>query len=140
MSSVAVTINGVLWDKQMKMGRPVVLWGEAYLTDLTVGGGPVVPPDQPPVTGGPPGAPIHPIWGPPGFNPPGPGMPPGIGGGPIVPPLDWTPPPGVTVPPPGSPPVVIGGAHPVNPVVVPPFIIVSYPGVGPVIVPSPVTG
>src|SRR5499427_1259276 len=41
----------------------------------------------PPVGGGtPPGVPIHPIWGPPGFNPPGAGMPPGIGGGPIIPP------------------------------------------------------
>src|SRR5262249_38289108 len=69
---------------------------------LSVGGGPIVPPDAvPPDTGGGGGGqPIHPIWGPPGFNPPGPGMPPGIGGGPIIPPLPDNPP----ELPPGTPP------------------------------------
>jgi len=48
---------------------------QAIVTPLT----PPVPP-----SGSPP-KPIHPIWGPPGFNPPGEGMPPGIWGGPIIP-------------------------------------------------------
>jgi len=109
MAAVDVTISGVIYDKTARTMRPVVIMGEASLTGLGVGGGPMPPqgpvdpgysppwaqvPDQPP---GQPGVPIHPIWGPPGFNPPGPGMPPGIGGGPIIPdlppPIDQPPPP-----------------------------------------------
>lgn len=84
MSAVEVTITGVLYDKLSRTTRPVTLIGEAVLTGLGVGGGPVIPP------GG------EGIWGPtdprPGHGLPG--QPPGIwgptdprpGGGPIIPP------------------------------------------------------
>src|SRR5215475_11728380 len=75
MAAVEVTISGVLYDKTARTTQPVVLIGEASLTGLGVGGGPIIPPEQP---GQPPGTPVFPIWGPPGFNPPGPGYPPGI--------------------------------------------------------------
>lgn len=88
MAQVPVMINGVLWDLYGRTGRPVVLMGEASIVGLEVGGGPIYPP---PVSG-PPGQPVHPIWGPPGFNPPGPGMPPGIWGGPVLPPPPDKPP------------------------------------------------
>lgn len=58
MAAVEVTITGVLYDKYARTTRPVVLIGEANLTGLSVGGGPM---------------------------PPGPGQPPGIWGGPIDP-------------------------------------------------------
>src|SRR5215472_5788028 len=85
-----------------------------------IGGGPIIPPDQPPQPGV-PGSPQHPIWGPPGFNPPGSGMPPGIWGGPIIPPNQppqgppgqpihpiWGPP-GFNPPGSGMPPGIWGG-------------------------------
>ena|SRR5215831_4721193 len=84
MASVPVTIDGVLYDKYGRTVQVVQLVGQATLTGLGVGGGPIIP-DTPPAQP-PGGVPIHPIWGPPGFNPPGAGMPPGIGGGPIIPP------------------------------------------------------
>ena len=78
MAAVEVTISGVLYDKQSRTTRPVVIIGEASLTGLGVGGGPIQPPDQ---GEGPPGIwgptdprPSHPIAGIPGFpgyNPPG---------------------------------------------------------------------
>lgn len=102
MAAVEVTISGVLYDKQWRTARPVVLIGEAMLSGLGVGGGPVIPPEG----GGPPG-----IWGPtdprPGWGLPG--EPPGIwgptdprpGGGPIIPPEPTEPPPdGADKPPP----------------------------------------
>lgn len=58
MSAVEVTITGVLFDKYARTGRPVTLVGEAILTGLGVGGGPIYPPEQPPSGGQPPG-----IWG-----------------------------------------------------------------------------
>jgi len=134
MGAVPVTLTGMMSHADGSTEN-VTFVGLASLTGFGVGGGPILPPDQPPGTQ-PPGTPIHPIWGPPGFNPPGPGMPPGIWGGPIIP----TPPlpPDVEVPPPGSPPVVVQGDHPVNPIVAPPYIVVNYPGVGQVLVPLPV--
>ena len=70
MAAVDVTISGVLYDKLSRTTRPVVLIGEASLTGLGVGGGPILP-------GDPPG-----IWGPndprPGWGLPG--QPPGIWG------------------------------------------------------------
>jgi len=138
MGTVPITINGVVFPK----GRsgtdqpvPCTIVGQAWISDLSVGGGPVYPPDQPP-SGGPPGQPIHPIWGPPGFNPPGPGMPPGIWGGPIVPPQQppgspgspqhpiWGPP-GFNPPGPGMPPGIWGG--PIIPPDLPPGVIVPTP-------------
>lgn len=119
MAAVEVTISGVLWDKHLKAGRPVTIIGEAIITGLGVGGGPVIPPEG----GG--GAPDH-IWGggnvpmptppianvpgAPGYRPPGdhiwgPGDPrpqppianvPGVPGSPdepppepIEPPIEW---------------------------------------------------
>jgi len=138
MAEVPVTINGVLYPK----GRsgtdapvPCTIIGSAWITGLGVGGGPIVPPDQPPV-GGPPGTPIFPIWGPPGIElPPGSGYPP-VAGHPL-PPIE-APPPDVTVPPPGSPPVLLLPVSPVNPIVAPAAIVVNYPGVGKVLVPNPI--
>ena len=73
MAAVEVTITGVLYDKTARTTQPVVLIGEASLTGVGVGGGPIIPP------GGstPPGKPVFPIWGPPGIElPPSPGYPP----------------------------------------------------------------
>ena len=82
MAEVPIQISGVLYDKIARTQQSVVLMGNASIIGLSVGGGPIIPPDTTPPPGGPnvPPHPEHPIWGPPGFNPPGPGMPPGIGG------------------------------------------------------------
>ena len=76
----------------------------------------VLPPYPPgggggPPGGGSPGVPTFPIWGPPGFNPIGPGYPPGIWGGPIIPP--GIPPGGG---PPGTPTFPIWGPPGFNPI------------------------
>jgi hypothetical protein len=78
MAAVPITISGVLCDKYGRTIQPVTIVGEATLTGLGVGGGPIVPPGQP-------GGPDH-IWGPtdpfptppianvpgaPGYRPPG---------------------------------------------------------------------
>ena len=104
MAAVPVQIDGVLYDLLNKTTQRVVLQGDASIAGLGVGGGPVFPPATTP----PPGVPVHPIWGPPGFNPPGAGMPPGIWGGPIVPP-DTGPPDG------GAPPENPGADKPPPP-------------------------
>lgn len=150
MAAVEVTISGVLYDKLSRTTRPVVLIGEASLTGLGVGGGPI--------EGG-PGSPPG-IWG--GGNEPFPtppihlpgGRPPGTWGGagepfptpPIVIPPDQAPPSmkPPTPPPPGSPTTVVpppagSAGWPVQPVVVPEYLILNYPGVGPVVVAPPVT-
>lgn len=49
MSAVEVTINGVLYDKINRTTQNVVLVGEAFLTGLGVGGGPIIPPGRPPL-------------------------------------------------------------------------------------------
>jgi hypothetical protein len=129
MAAVEVTITGMLYDRLARTTQNVVLIGEASLTGVGVGGGPILPPQQPP--GGSSGHPEHPIWGPPGISlPPGPGFPP-VAGHPL--PI----PPGVEVPPPGSPPVIIPGAHPVQPMVPPAAVVIEYPGIGKVVVPQP---
>ena len=74
MAAVPVQIDGVLWDHASKSGRKVSLIGNATLVGLTVGGGPIVPPEgaEPPLG----------MWGPndprptppiyhPGDKPPG---------------------------------------------------------------------
>jgi hypothetical protein len=141
MASVPVTLDGALYDLWSKTTQRVVFIGQASLTGLGVGGGPIIPdqpPGQPPGGGGPPGVPTFPIWGPPGIDlPPGPGYPP-VAGHPIVPPINV--PPGVTLPdppPPGSPPVILPGTKPTHPIVPPPFVVVDYPGIGKVMVPQP---
>lgn len=56
MSAVEVTITGLLYDRANRTTQNVVLIGEATLTGLGVGGGPIIPPGG---GGSPPG-----IWGP----------------------------------------------------------------------------
>ena len=132
MAAVEVTITGTLYDKLNRTTQQVVLIGEASLTGIGVGGGPIIPPPQSP------GTPTHPIMLPgmpgwpsdPGAHPSHPIMLPGMPGWPDPPP---------TMPPPGSPPVALPGPGPVAPIVPPPAIIVDYPGVGKVLVPCPVT-
>lgn len=131
MAAIPVTIDGLLYDKLNRTTQQVVLIGEASLTGLGVGGGPIIPPPSP-------GTPTHPIMLP--------GMP-GWGDDlkpshPIALPGDpWWPKPPITppeMPPPGSPPVVLPGTTPVQPITPPPAIVVDYPGVGKVLVPCPV--
>ena len=92
MASVPLTLDGALYDLWAKTTQRVVFIGQASLTGLGVGGGPILP-DTPP-SAGPPGHPEHPIWGPPGISlPPGPGFPP-VAGHPLpIPPVDTIPPP-----------------------------------------------
>lgn len=83
MAAVEITISGVLYDKYNRTQQNVVLIGEAMLTGLGVGGGPM-PPGPGGGSGSPPG-----IWGgsnepfptPPIYFPPSGGKPPGIWGG-----------------------------------------------------------
>lgn len=121
MSAVEVTISGMLYDRAARTQQSVVLIGEAMITGLGVGGGPIIPP---PGGGGgekPPG-----FWGPhPGFPTP-----------PIVIPPEPLPP-NVTLPPPGSPPVIVPGTTPTHPITPPPAVVIEYPGVGKVLVPQP---
>lgn len=56
MAGVEVTISGILYDRVNRTTQNVVLIGEATLTGLGVGGGPIIPPGG---GGSPPG-----IWGP----------------------------------------------------------------------------
>jgi hypothetical protein len=88
----------------------VVIVGELYNADLTIGGGPIVPPGSPPgIWGGPP---LYPDQGLPGWQPrpshpiaPG-GRPPGIWGGPPAYPDQGLP---------GAPPGYWGGVAPPYP-------------------------
>lgn len=103
MSAVEVTISGVLWDKTLKAGRPVTLIGEAIITGLGVGGGPMPPGEggQPPSIWPSPGHPAHPIapGGPPPTIWPDPRPPAGVWPDPN-PPHPAHP---IVTPPPGSP-------------------------------------
>jgi hypothetical protein len=71
MSAADVTISGILYDKLNRTTQQVVLIGEATLTGLGVGGGPM--PGGPPPGLWPPGSgidmPTHP-WVPPSLQPP----------------------------------------------------------------------
>ena len=132
MAAVEVTITGMLYDKTARTTQNVVLVGEASLTGLEVGGGPM--------PGG-PGRPPLGIWGGGGVpmpTPPihlGPGgepLPPQVGGGPIYPGMPAHP---IVLPPPngGAPgvpahPIVIPPGqpgYPAHPIVIPP----GQPGV-----------
>ena len=108
MSTVPIQITGVLWDHAKKKGTKVTLMGDAAISGLVIGGGPIMPPDTtPPDPGEPPyvdiGFPIgpeHPIVippTPPGTDPPHPAHPIVLPPIPPDPPID-------TVPPPGGPP------------------------------------
>lgn len=108
MAAVEITISGVLYDKYNRTQQNVVLIGEASITGLGVGGGPIIPPGQPP-SGGQPGIPTFPIAGYPDFpypsqpiyrpGYPGGAPPPNLGGGtppdkppePVEPPIEWKP-------------------------------------------------
>ena len=142
MAAVPVTIVG----SDTVSNQPVNIVGVAYLTGLEVGGGPIIPPDQPPSTGEPP-IPTFPIAGYP--DRPYPGNPiyiPGYPGGappPNLPPMR-PPPENLPAPAPGDPttslPPPAGSAGwPVQPITPPPYIVVQYPGVGPVVVAPPAT-
>lgn len=149
MAAVEITISGMLYDKLNRTTQNVVLIGEATLTGLGIGGGPIIPPGQPPGIWGPtdprptPPIPIYPggtpnppgIWGPtdPFPTPPiyiPPNVPPSLQ--PPVPPNPGDP--TTPVPPPAGSP-----GWPVHPMVVPDYIVVNYPGVGPVYVAPPAT-
>ena len=97
MSAVEVTISGILYDRKNRTSQSVVLIGEATLTGLGVGGGPIIPP----AGGGGEG-----IWGPtdprPGWGLPG--QPPGIWPSPGHPEHPWVPPSGEIPPKPDEPP------------------------------------
>jgi hypothetical protein len=151
MAAAEVTISGILYDKLNRTTQQVVLIGEATLTGLGVGGGPMPPGQRPPWWPGHPEHPIPPtVWP----NPPQPGGPPlGTWGGdapwpgyatppiyipPNVPPI-VTPP---TPPNPGDPTTIVpppsgSPGWPVQGIVPPPYIVVMYPGVGPVVVAPP---
>lgn len=88
MAEVPVTINGVICDLYGRtiMG-PVKIVGSLMKSDVGVGGGPILPPDQ--GGGSPPGGPTH-IWG--GGNVPMPSPP--IANVPGLPPHPDAPPPG----------------------------------------------
>lgn len=49
MAAIEVTISGVYYDKLSRSTRPCVIIGEASLTGLEIGGGPIIPPSRPPV-------------------------------------------------------------------------------------------
>jgi len=125
MAAVEVTITGMLYDKTARTTQNVVLVGEASLTGLGVGGGPVIPPGG----GGGEG-----IWGPtdprPGQLPMPGGRPPGFWGGAPLP----VPTPPIYLPPvnPGDPPLVIWGPNDPRPT--PP---IHLPGPPPDVSPAP---
>jgi hypothetical protein len=156
MAAIPISISGVLYDKTARTQQSVYIIGSAQIVGLSVGGGPIIPPDEasPPEIGGgpiiPPGGgggqpphPEHPIWGPPGINfPDKPGYPPTVGGGPIIPPDQPPLPPEMTEPNPGDPTTILpppagSPGWPVQPITPPPYIVVNYPGVGPVVVAPP---
>lgn len=94
MSAVDVTITGVLYDKVNRTVQAVVLIGEASLTGLGIGGGPILPPASP-------GVPTHPIMlpGMPGWGDPHPAHPIVVPEPPTEPPPDQG---TVKPPPPGG--------------------------------------
>jgi hypothetical protein len=131
MAAAEVTISGVLYDKLNRTTQQVVLIGDASLTGIGVGGGPMPPGGGAPLPPWYPGHPEHPI-------------PPVVGGGPIYPPNV---PPSLTPPSPPNagdpttpvPPPAGSGGWPVQPIEPPPYIVVNYPGIGPVTVAPPLT-
>jgi len=87
MAAIEVSISGMLYDKVNRTTQNVLLMGEASLTGLGIGGGPLPGGGGGGGGGGQPPHPAFPIWGGPGSGfPDKPGYPPVVGGGPIVPP------------------------------------------------------
>ena len=101
MGTVPVTIsNATLTNQDGSTSEVQTINGDLSITGLSVGGGPIMPPDQPPGSGG---APTFPIWGPPGMElPEVPGYPP-VAGHPLPP----------TPTPPPQPPAFIPIWHPI---------------------------
>src|SRR5215471_14875582 len=90
MAGVQITIVGTITDGENT--KQCTIQGMASLSGLEIGGGPIIPPGQPPTIWPSPGVPTHPIVLPP-VPPETPGIPsfpiyypPEVGGGPIVPP------------------------------------------------------
>lgn len=153
MAAVPVTLVGTIFTPSGPV--PSTFIGQAFVTGLGVGGGPM-PGGQPPPLGiwggggvgdyidagfpGPqPGGPTH-IWGGGGVGDyidagfPGPQpRPPGS----RPPPIISVPPNTPNLPPTGSPPVILGGTHPMQPITPPPAVIIEYPGIGRIVVPMP---
>jgi hypothetical protein len=99
MAAVPIQIDGILWDHATRKGTKVTLMGDAFISGLAPGGGPIVPPDteppEPPlgIWGPTDPRPTHPIVlppTPPGVDPPHPAhpivLPPVPPDPPIVPP------------------------------------------------------
>jgi hypothetical protein len=85
MASIKVNINGTMTGPD-GVAVPATMEGDLTIVGLGVGGGPIIPPDVAPPSGGSPEFPIVLPPGTPPFNPSAPGgYPPMIGGGPIVP-------------------------------------------------------
>jgi len=83
MAAIPVIIKGTITEdgdpSASPVAKQVTINGVLGFAGLEIGGGPVIPPDQPPQPGI-PGAPTFPIWGPPGITlPPGSGYPPVAG-------------------------------------------------------------
>jgi hypothetical protein len=109
MAAVEITISGVLYDKYNRTQQNVVLFGEASITGLQIGGGPMPPGGGPSLPPWWPGHPEHPIpptvWPqPPGGGQPQPPWWPGHPEHPI-PPTVWPQPPTEKPPEPIQPPV-----------------------------------
>lgn len=148
MAGVEVTITGMLYDKLNRTTQNVVLIGEATLTGVGIGGGPIMPPSG----GGLPERPVDPGYGiplPPDYKPPGIWPSPGPLPHPEHPivlppeqvPPDLRPP---EPPSPGDPTTIVpppAGSQgwPVQPIAVPAYLVINYPGVGPVYVAPPLT-
>lgn len=75
MAAVEITISGVLYDKLNRTTQQVVLVGDASLTGIGIGGGPIIPPGSPPGIWGP----TDPRPTPPIYIPPEPPTQPPIG-------------------------------------------------------------
>ena len=151
MAAVEITISGVLYDKLNRTTQQVVLVGDASLTGLGIGGGPM-PPGQggggspPGIWGGGnvpmPTPPIANVPGAPGYRPPGDHI---WGGGnePFPTPPIWLPPeqvpPGMKppAPPPAGTTAPVPGNWPTSGMVPPEYVVFNYPGVGPIYVAPP---
>lgn len=120
MAAIPVVINNAtITNADGSTSQMQTIQGDLSLTGLSVGGGPIIPPDvevpPDPGTGQPP-VPQFPIVLPPGtppFDPSAPGgYPPMIGGGPVVP----------EDPPSGKPPLFVPVWHPdIGWIVIPAF-------------------
>lgn len=148
MAAVEITIQGMLYDKVSRTYlQNVTIVGNASLTGLGVGGGPIVPPEgggsEPPlgIWGPTDPRPTHPITGLPGYGPPI-GQPPHPAHPIVLPPEQVPPDMKPPEPPPAGtttpvPPPEGSGGWPVQPQTVPAYVVLNYPGYGPIYVTPP---